>query len=53
MIAYVGSLQLRAGRQSPMTLGAHATLEEIGWAMPSPSTETAPKDSVPAADSRA
>jgi N6-L-threonylcarbamoyladenine synthase len=31
MIAYVGMLHLKSGRQSALTLGAQATLEEIGW----------------------
>ncbi|MGD8396472.1 MAG: tRNA (adenosine(37)-N6)-threonylcarbamoyltransferase complex transferase subunit TsaD [Candidatus Eiseniibacteriota bacterium] len=31
MIAFVGAIQLRAGRRSPLHLGAHASLEEIGW----------------------
>jgi len=31
MIAYVGSLHLLSGRQSPFSIGAHATLEAVGW----------------------
>jgi N6-L-threonylcarbamoyladenine synthase len=44
MIGFVGSLLLKRGRRAPLTLGAAASLEEVGWSLERPRASRASRD---------